>query len=479
MALTRHERLFGFGLLLFVLAWWNLIFLKLEFGEDEISLLSRLKKDAAPPPTKKVSTLTKAKEINSKTPGKEQPPVHSAPKKQVQKLPPSLHKKAEEPAEPVANYDYSMKLLTIPPPVGLRNEENGAKPAKQHLEKDQSTARRTKTILLWNDYDYLYSKDREPIFKDCPVSECKVVTDRTQASTADAVVFTVSTINFSHMCEGPEPDCDLPLRKPAHQVWVFHTLEAPCQMGLKGNRNKEFLLNNINWTFTHRKDSDIFTPNGEIVKRKVPLNRDYLSITRAKNKKKRPPVGWLVSHCDTPSHREVYVRELQKYIDVEILGKCGKKCPTGCFRYINETHKFYLAFENSLAEDYVTEKFFRSVNMDVVLVTRGGANYANLGIDPHWHINTADYPSPKALAAYLHRLNNDDSLYVPYLEWRNHYMTTRPMDGPYVKWCDFCKKMHETTTKSQVYTKKSLFDWFFPPGQKRFKGCQVPTDLKF
>ena len=39
-------------------------------------------------------------------------------------------------------------------------------------------------------------------------------------------------------------------------------------------------------------------------------------------------VLWIVSHCKTFSEREVYVEEMQKYIDIDIYGECGPlDCP--------------------------------------------------------------------------------------------------------------------------------------------------------
>ena len=38
-------------------------------------------------------------------------------------------------------------------------------------------------------------------------------------------------------------------------------------------------------------------------------------------------------------------------------------------------HMFYMAFENSICDDYATEKFHRSLLYPVVPVVMGGANY--------------------------------------------------------------------------------------------------------
>ena len=37
-------------------------------------------------------------------------------------------------------------------------------------------------------------------------------------------------------------------------------------------------------------------------------------------------VAWIVSNCGDNSGRGSYVKELQRYIDVDIYGGCGKKC---------------------------------------------------------------------------------------------------------------------------------------------------------
>ena len=74
---------------------------------------------------------------------------------------------------------------------------------------------------------------------------------------------------------------------------------------------------------------------------------------------------WAVSHCETPSRREAYVKELRKYIPIDIYGKCGdyfedsEKDPcnnTECWNQLFNSYKFYISFENGLCDDYITEK---------------------------------------------------------------------------------------------------------------------------
>ena len=56
-------------------------------------------------------------------------------------------------------------------------------------------------------------------------------------------------------------------------------------------------------------------------------------------------------------------KELQKYITVDIYGSCGPlKCwGDQCDDTLDNDYKFYLAFENSLCYDYITEKFARGL----------------------------------------------------------------------------------------------------------------------
>ena len=70
---------------------------------------------------------------------------------------------------------------------------------------------------------------------------------------------------------------------------------------------------------------------------------------------------------------------------VDVFGKCGpNKCPgtnsgvvSGeCGRLLEREYMFYLAFENSKCDDYVTEKFFATAKMDIVPIVMGGSNYS-------------------------------------------------------------------------------------------------------
>ena len=110
----------------------------------------------------------------------------------------------------------------------------------------------------------------------------------------------------------------------------------------------------------------------------------------------------------------------QKYIDIDIFGKCGSPCPISqsrvsvgtCMDNIDE-YRFFLAFENTLCKDYVSEKFFNlygDTAHTIIPVVRGGIDYDKL-LPSGTFINAAHYKTPKQLTTQLNYLiDNPDQL---------------------------------------------------------------------
>lgn len=93
----------------------------------------------------------------------------------------------------------------------------------------------------------------------------------------------------------------------------------------------------------------------------------------------------LISDCSDHVSRLDYIRELGKHVPVDLYGKCsGVKCPREgysgsndhCREWLARNYKFFLAFENSVCDGYVTEKLFATLRYDVVPVVLGGADYS-------------------------------------------------------------------------------------------------------
>ena len=133
----------------------------------------------------------------------------------------------------------------------------------------------------------------------------------------------------------------------------------------------------------------------------------------------------MISRCQSQSSRGSLIRKLLKYVPIDIFGKCGNlTCPkenrfVDCRAHIAAQYKLFFAFENSLCSEYITEKFFRTLNYDIVPVVLGLGDYSKY-VPKSGYINVLDYKSPKELADYLIYLDKNPSEYNKYFAWRKH-----------------------------------------------------------
>jgi hypothetical protein len=170
-------------------------------------------------------------------------------------------------------------------------------------------------------------------------------------------------------------------------------------------------------------------------------------------------VAWFVSNCKTQSQREEYVEALAKYIPVDVYGECGSfTCGSrhqNNRSYCDKTllsdpgsYKFYLSFENSLCDGYVTEKLWRLLKEDVLQVVMGAVNYSAL-LPEQTFLNVADFASPKELSEYLYHLDADDVLYDIYLRRKKSIkMVLDGVDEPYH--CRVCRYLHLHNHERQI-----------------------------
>ena len=89
----------------------------------------------------------------------------------------------------------------------------------------------------------------------------------------------------------------------------------------------------------------------------------------------------LISNCHASSKRLELIAELQKYISIRVHGKCGTHAcnvsnERNCRESMSSAYKFYLAFENSICKEYITEKFFETLRYNMVPVVLGGGTYS-------------------------------------------------------------------------------------------------------
>ncbi|XP_063375065.1 alpha-(1,3)-fucosyltransferase C-like [Cydia amplana] len=90
-----------------------------------------------------------------------------------------------------------------------------------------------------------------------------------------------------------------------------------------------------------------------------------------------------------------------------------------CLKLIQEQYYFYLSFENSFSEDYVTEKLLTALENYAVPVVYGGANYTRFMPDGiYLHAGKLNVPD---LAKQMNDIIKDKDRYYSFFKWRNHY----------------------------------------------------------
>ena len=117
---------------------------------------------------------------------------------------------------------------------------------------------------------------------------------------------------------------------------------------------------------------------------------------------------------------------------------------------ISTEYKYYLSFENSLCSDYVTEKVFKYLPLNTVLIVRGGADYKRLLPDDLF-INTADFNSFAELTEYLKLVGSNETLYTGYLKRKDKYESVPRETTICLSVCALCRKLNNLETNRKSY----------------------------
>jgi len=170
-------------------------------------------------------------------------------------------------------------------------------------------------------------------------------------------------------------------------------------------------------TMTFERTSDIWVPYfGPAT---VP------DLTRPVSPKIAPsPVVYLQANPNDRCGRMAYAADLMKMVRVDSFGLVHRNQTTSIapgWRRRQELYRNYkltLAFENSFAPDYVTEKFFEPLIAGSVPVYRGTEDIRELAPAPDCYIDACNFASGRELGRYLNHLESHDDEYLAYHEWR-------------------------------------------------------------
>jgi len=283
--------------------------------------------------------------------------------------------------------------------VGQNTEtgKNDVEPAEEAGYRSMSDTSTIKIVV----YDFKWGASLAPTSACAPGYE--IISDPKRLKDADVVVFHIPTV----------PDLR-GLRKRPGQKWVAWSFESDRYYSRL--RDPKY-MRQFDLTMTYRWDSDVpvayFGPD----------TRDDLLRTPALKTASVPLVAFVSNRFDL-SGRFKYLKELMQYLPVDSYGLAlqNKKLPEDKRQETKlETiaaYKFTLAFENSISQDYVTEKFFEPLIVGSVPVYLGAPNIDDFAPGEHCYINVAQFKGPRELAEYLIFAAGNQSEYDSYLAWK-------------------------------------------------------------
>ncbi|XP_067939967.1 alpha-(1,3)-fucosyltransferase fut-1-like [Watersipora subatra] len=307
-------------------------------------------------------------------------------------------------------------------------------------------------------------------FDGCEYSNCIMQTCDNPAYLlqADAVIFAQNS---------PQITQRVPEYIRQRQLWFIYGVESPSTPGYSWNS----VVNDFNGTLSYIKSSVPFSvPYGRTYAQE---NTNYKNFNFAKGKTKGAYA--YVSNCNSKQYDRLdFMKQLSAYVDVDVFGGCTKYSPcrtrfnTTCMSNLHSKYRFYLAFENSLCTEYITEKFWRTFESDKYFVP---VAFGGLSIDeydsvapPNSFIHAYNFSSVAELGKHLQYLMHNDEAYNRYHRWRESYYTDMVASKPAV--CNFCKIINKPEMLASTKARKFADEWNDPKNCQRFTKWNANKD---
>ena len=300
------------------------------------------------------------------------------------------------------------------------------------------------TILLWHwPFGKSYGLGGDVCWDLFHIPHCKLVDQRSFFPSADVVVF-----HNRELIDGSQKlPTDLP--RPRGQRWAWMSLESPAHNG-----NLQQFANIFNMTISYRRDADITVPYGEV----LPLESEE-PLLEDNSVNKTSLVCWVVSNYMSHHKRSQLYKELSAIVPVEVYGRWTNK-PLSSEDLLPTISRcyFYLAFENSVAKDYITEKLWKNAYQGgaVPVVLGPPLSHYKAVAPPNSFIHVDEFKSVKEMAEYLQRLAEDKKRYAEYFKWKQQWKVKI-----YTDWrerlCEICSH-NSTLLPYKVYSDLEAWD---------------------
>ncbi|VBB25648.1 unnamed protein product [Acanthocheilonema viteae] len=334
-------------------------------------------------------------------------------------------------------------------------------------EQQQIVKIKQKLMLMWTTFFSELPENRLNLMNECPdlKDKCVITTDRSLVESADAVIFHFMTEDFRLS--------DLPKKRSPSQRYVFLTVEAPPTYKLW--QRDTLHAPHVPWVYGGYWISPEINKGLGFKSENLP----YDEKTILKNK--TSAIFWLVSNCNTISKRELAVEKLGKYIMVDKYGACADnpykrdacKRASECEKDLGAMNFFYIAIENTVCKNYVTEKYFDRYHLPSVPIVMRRKTYENL-IPPLSFIPMDDFESAQAMANYLIALMSNKTAYLEYFKWRRDgWVRAYQNTGYRFHFCKLCEALlEERPTK----TYENVEEWFY--GTSECEGSEFAEGWK-
>ncbi len=249
----------------------------------------------------------------------------------------------------------------------------------------------------------------------------EISTDRRRLAQADAVVFHIPDLRFWWR----------PRKRPG-QIWIAWSLESEANYPKLSDPR---FMAQFDLRMTYRRDADVlwsYVPYYSSAE-----NLRHALVAPPAEKTAPQPVAMFISSGIDRSGRRRYARELARHIPIDSFGSFLRNATIADDRgrpsklATIARYPFTIAFENSIADDYVTEKFYDPLVMGSVPIYLGATNVSDFAPGDRCYLDVRDFAGPAALAAHLHALLASPPAYAELLAWKQ-----RPLRPEFLEFLD-------------------------------------------
>ena len=238
---------------------------------------------------------------------------------------------------------------------------------------------------------------------------------------SSAVIFLLYSLNHIPWNTQQSSDPDVILKSigvdPSSVFKVGMTMESTVNC-----RDQLNLISKYDIEFSYRETSDVWKPNFEF------LRFDLLKPVPNWHQR-HSAVVFVASNCNSfKGKREQFVKKLQNYVQVNSVAGClhNTKWPNDIPRSdkigLLERYKVYLAAENSIENDYITEKVYDGLVSGAVPIYLGAPNVKEFIPSNSAIIVPPNYTENDiaSVAQAVKKIFDDESEYERWTSFKHH-----------------------------------------------------------